>query len=286
MKYISLCSGIEAASVAWRPLGWNPVLFSEIEKFPSQVLKHHFPDVPNLGDMTKLLNNQTFLDAICDLITAGTPCQSFSIAGLRNGLDSTNGNLALEFCRILLRKQPEWFVWENVPGVLSSFSGDEGEGIESSDFASILAGFQECGYSVAYRIFDSQYFGVPQRRRRVFVVGYFGNDWRPPTAVLFERESLRISYSERLAPSPCVSSLTRTDFKGPSKQRPNLVIPTSKGDRRLTPLECERLQGFPDNWTNIPGASDSARYMACGNSMTVNVMQWIGNRIDIVNMLK
>lgn len=182
MIYGSVCSGIEAATVAWHPLGWKPAWFSEFDKFPSLVLKHHYPDVPNLGDMTKLREKAEYNERTIDILVGGTPCQSFSIAGLRKGLDDERGNLALKFCEILRDKQPRWFVWENVPGVLSSNRG--------RDFASILSGFRECGYGIAYRILDAQYFGVAQRRRRVFVIGHFG-DWRAAGAVLFERESVR-----------------------------------------------------------------------------------------------
>jgi len=181
MNYGSVCSGIEAASVAWEPLGWKPAWFSEIEKFPSAVLAHRFPEVRNLGDMTKLHDNDFFRKSEIDLLVGGTPCQSFSVAGLRKGLDDPRGNLALEFLRIAEIKRPRWILWENVPGVLSSGRG--------RDFGSFLGALGQLGYGWAYRILDAQFFGVPQRRRRVFVVGYFG-DWRRAAAVLFERESL------------------------------------------------------------------------------------------------
>jgi len=179
MKYLSVCSGIEAASVAWKPLGWEAVGFSEIEKFPSQVLAHHYPDVPNFGDMTKY--KEWNLDTV-NLLVGGTPCQSFSVAGLRKGLEDPRGNLMLTYCGLLDWFRPQWFVWENVPGVLSSNGG--------RDFGSFLGALAELGYGFAYRVLDAQYFGVAQRRRRVFVVGHFG-DWRPAAKVLFESESLR-----------------------------------------------------------------------------------------------
>ena len=178
MKYLSVCSGIEAATVAWHPLGWQAVAFGEIEKFPSQVLEHHYPDTPNWGDMTKF---KEWPDADVNVFVGGTPCQSFSVAGLRKGLDDPRGNLMLTYLAIAARYRPQWLVWENVPGVLSSNGG--------LDFASLLRGMGELGYGFAYRILDAQYFGVAQRRRRVFVVGYLGN-WRPAAAVLFERHSL------------------------------------------------------------------------------------------------
>jgi DNA (cytosine-5)-methyltransferase 1 len=179
MRYLSVCSGIEAATAAWEPLGWSAAAFAEIEKFPSAVLAHHYPNVPNLGDFTKI--EAADVGAV-DVLVGGTPCQSFSVAGLRGGLADDRGNLALEFLRLAERTRPKWLVWENVPGVLSSNGG--------RDFGSILGGMVELGYGFAYRVADAQFFGVPQRRRRVFVVGYLG-DWRRAAAVLFERHSLQ-----------------------------------------------------------------------------------------------
>jgi DNA (cytosine-5)-methyltransferase 1 len=179
LKYLSLCSGIEAATVAWHPLGWEAMAYSENERFPSEVLAHHYPSTPNLGDMTKF--KEWNLESNVDLLVGGTPCQSFSVAGLRKGLDDPRGNLMLTYLAIARQHRPRWLVWENVPGVLSSNGG--------LDFASLLRGMGELGYGFAYRILDAQYFGVAQRRRRVFVVGYLG-DWRAAAAVLFERHSL------------------------------------------------------------------------------------------------
>jgi DNA (cytosine-5)-methyltransferase 1 len=179
MKFLSVCSGIEAASVAWHPLGWESVAYSEIEPFPCKVLQHHYPTVPNLGDMTKF---KEWPDADVDVFVGGTPCQSFSVAGLRKGLDDPRGNLMLTYLAIAKRYRPNWLVWENVPGVLSSADG--------RDFGSLLGGLAILGYGFAYRVLDAQYFGVAQRRKRVFVVGYLGN-WRPAAAVLFERHSLQ-----------------------------------------------------------------------------------------------
>ena len=180
MNYLSVCSGVEAATVAWHDLGWNPVAFSEIEKFPSEVLAHHYPDVPNLGDMSNY-KEWNFGEKTIDLLVGGTPCQSFSVAGLRKGLEDPRGNLALIYVGILDKFRPKWFIWENVPGVLSSSKG--------RDFGSFLGAVGELGYGFSYRVLDAQNFGVPQRRRRVFVVGHLG-DWRPAAEVLFEPESL------------------------------------------------------------------------------------------------
>ena len=178
MRYGSVCSGIEAATVAWHPLGWTPAFFSEIEAFPRAVLAHHYPDVPLHGDFTTIQGDEY---GPIDLLVGGTPCQSFSVAGLRGGLADDRGNLALQFLRLAQRTRARWLVWENVPGVLSSNGG--------RDFGAILGGMVELGYGFAYRVLDAQFFGVPQRRRRVFVVGYLG-DWRRAAAVLFERHSL------------------------------------------------------------------------------------------------
>jgi DNA (cytosine-5)-methyltransferase 1 len=180
MRYLSVCSGIEAATMAWHDLGWTPAGFSEIEPFPSAVLAHHYPNVTNFGDMTKY--KEWNLDGTIDLLVGGTPCQSFSVAGLRKGMDDPRGNLALVYCGMLDHFRPNWFVWENVPGVLSSSGG--------RDFGSFLGAVAQLGYGFSYRVLDAQYCGVAQRRRRVFVVGHLG-DWRPAAAVLFERHSLR-----------------------------------------------------------------------------------------------
>jgi len=179
MKYLSVCSGIEAATVAWGRLLWEPVAFSEIEPFPSAVLAHRFPWVHNLGDMTEI-DGKKYRGTV-DVLVGGTPCQSFSIAGLRDGLADDRGNLALHYCRLIKEVRPKWFVWENVPGVLSSNGG--------RDFGTILGAMAELGYGLSWRVLDAQNFGVPQRRRRVFVVGHLG-DWRPAAAVLFEPESV------------------------------------------------------------------------------------------------
>lgn len=179
LKYGSVCSGVEAATVAWHDLGFEPQWFSEVDAFPSAVLQHHYPNVPNHGDMTKFKewNN----DKTIDLLVGGTPCQSFSVAGLRKGLEDPRGNLMLTYLAMAEQLKPKWLVWENVPGVLSSNRG--------RDFATFLTAMGKIGYGFAYRVLDAQYFGVPQRRRRVFVVGCLG-DWRSAASVLFEPESL------------------------------------------------------------------------------------------------
>jgi DNA (cytosine-5)-methyltransferase 1 len=200
MRYLSVCSGIEAATAAWHPLGWTPAAFAEIEPFPSAVLAHHYPGVPNLGDFTTVAERLRDLGSI-QLAVGGTPCQGFSGAGLGGGLADPRSLLTLHFARLAYLSGAHWLVWENVPGVLSVNGG--------RDFAAVLGAFTglrvpvpDGGWSnsgiigggpgcfgCAYRVLDAQHFGVPQRRRRVFVVGYLG-DWRPAAAVLFERHSL------------------------------------------------------------------------------------------------
>lgn len=348
LTYGSVCSGIEAASVAWHPLGMQPAWFAEIAAFPSAVLGHRWPAVPNFGDFTRI-GHEITAEPI-DVLVGGTPCQSFSDAGGRAGLDDPRGVLALEFLRLAARLRARWLVWENVRGV---FSADDG-----AAFATIVGLLVKLGYGVAWRMLDLQFFGAPQRRRRVFVVGYLG-DWRPPCAVLLERPSMRrdplargasgtsvaipagisaetsgvahtitahhgrnsgedvfaihatqdpivsvnhtpaisaeptgscavfafdqaqITHPEnrsRVAfgePVPSIAKASRSTVAGPE------LIP-----RRLTPLEVERCFGFPDNYTLVPGASDSARYEALGNSMGVPVMAWIGRRLQQVDAIR
>lgn len=353
MRYLSVCSGIEAATCAWHPLGWTPVGFSEIEKFPAAVLAHHYPDVPNFGDMTKF---EEWPDDIApDVLVGGTPCQSFSVAGLRKGLADPRGNLMLTFGSIARRYRPQWLVWENVPGVLSSNGG--------RDFGTFLGMLAELGFGFAYRVLDAQYFGLAQQRKRVFVVGCLG-DWRRAAAVLFERHSLSGHPAPRreagqetagtLASRTGAGGFPGTDEACSGYVQPvavalrgrnggataelgddvafTLRASSGGGDkpyvtygvadtltshwhrsngakagnnsgminpvyhdmrvRRLTPRECERLQGFPDDYTAIPwrgkAASecpDGPRYEALGNSMAVPVMRWIGGRIDMVSAI-
>lgn len=199
VRYLSVCSGIEAASVAWSPLGWEPVAFSEIEPYPCAVLAYHYPQVPNLGDMAKI--NGTNYRGIVDVLVGGTPCQSFSVAGLRRGLDDERGNLALEFVRLADECDPTFVVWENVPGVLSDRGNAFGciLGALAGEDAPLLppgGRWADAGYvlgpkrSICWRILDAQYFGLAQRRRRVFVVGCPRNGPDPRT-ILFEFDGLR-----------------------------------------------------------------------------------------------
>lgn len=421
---------------------------SEIEKFPRAVLKHHYPEVPLHGDFTTIKVGD--YEPI-DVLVGGTPCQDFSVAGKRLGMDGARGNLSLEFLALAKRLRPRWMVFENVPGLLSNWSGATGydhdksgrwESSENSDFAAFLGAVHECGYSGGWRSLDAQYAGLAQRRERLFFVGYLG-DWRPPAAVLFERESLRgdnppsreagqnvagsisartegggglgtdfelggglqVAHSLRadgfdasedgtgrgtpLVPDiawalqerdskgadsntkdghlipvtmPTLRSGANNGGKGhdarsgdtkdeyiipiafdqaqitsktnrsnpqpgdPSfplhtsappviafesrfvrngRGAPSDIVPplktqsgeTGKGDaapllqsgmmvRRLTPIECERLQGFPDDYTKISEkTADGPRYKALGNSFPVPVVRWLGQRIQMVDQL-
>jgi DNA (cytosine-5)-methyltransferase 1 len=214
MRYLSVCSGVEAATVAWHHMGWQAAGFSEIEKFPSEVLAHHYPTVTNFGDMTKY--KEWNLNDPIGLLVGGTPCQSFSVAGLRKGLDDPRGNLALTYLGILDHFRPKWCVWENVPGVLSSGGG--------RDFGAFLGALGELGYGFAYRVLDAQNFGVAQRRRRVFVVGCLG-DWRAAAEVLFESESLSGNIKPSRAQRESVTGYVESSF---GQYREDVIAGTSK----------------------------------------------------------
>jgi len=414
MRYATLCSGIETPSVAWHSLGWEPVWFSEIEKFPKALLAYHYPHVPDLGDMTKIHDNETYQTQPVDIICAGTPCQSFSLAGLRGGISDPRGNLTLHLLKILAERRPRWLLWENVPDIMSSWSDaetdSEGRIWQTNDFDTFLAGLREVGYSVAWRILDAQYFGLAQRRERLFVVAHLGDDWRPPYAILSDPASLSghpapgrsegqdaaaliacgvgtcgaddnqaraghivtaavtskwakgtgdpsgdecqnlvvgtltacmndkwgsnqwvdqqqyaiqepFTFQPRIARNgrggisdvvpalhthqshsdaasfivqPVADTITANWYRSKGAKAGNqvgLINPVidraAAGVRRLTPLECERLQGFPDNYTRIPYRGNAAdqcpdgpRYRAIGNAMPVPVIRWIGSRID------
>ena len=211
MKFGSVCSGIEAASVAWHPLGWTAAWLAEIEPFPSAVLKHHYPEVPNLGDMSKLPERIRSGEIEApDIFCGGTPCQAFSVAGLRKSLDDARGNLSLTFCEIaneidsvrsFLGEHPAIVFWENVPGVLNTKDNAFGcflAGLAGEDDPLVPAGGKwtnaGCVFgpkrTVAWRVLDAQYFGVAQRRRRVFVVASARTGF-DPVKVLFEFDGVR-----------------------------------------------------------------------------------------------
>lgn len=325
VKVFSCFSGIEAASVAFKPLGFEMVGFSEVDKFCSELLKQKFPNIKNYGDITK--HREWKLPRSIDFLCGGPPCQSFSIAGSRKGMEDARGNLSLEYLSFLKQTDPRWILIENVPGILSSNKGQ--------DFATILTSLAKLRYGFAYCVLDAQNFGVPQRRRRVFIVGHSGGDWKRPAQVLFNAKSLfghieesekkklqskhktqdcpqsgitgtlcadshpgsysgQDAYTNRLIPETyCVHGIQSPSWiknkslpLGAKDQGHAIITNTKKAVRRLTPLECERLQGFPDNWTRIAyrnkppeDCPDGPRYKAIGNSWAVPVVRWIGERI-------
>ena len=396
MQYGSACSGIEAASVAWHPLGWRAAWFAEVEKFPAAVLAHHYPNKKNLGDMTQIAR-QVLTGAVSapDVLVGGTPCQAFSVAGMRAGLADPRGALTIKFVeladaidhvRVARGDDEAIIVWENVPGVLSdrgnafgcflgALAGEDCElqpsGGKWSD-AGCVYGPQR---AIAWRVLDAQYFGLAQRRRRVFVVASARNGF-DPAAVLFEREGVRRDtaprrgegkdvagrapfgpalqcgcghlypddlgawgcpacegedgpgvgvtagvplygagrYSDSLFQGGTLTAhgerldLDSEVFAVHGTQDPDVridqahtlgrnsgqdaghghshLIPDQSAVRRLTPRECERLQGFPDDYTLIPWRGkpagecpDGPRYKAIGNSMAVPCMRWIAMRI-------
>lgn len=229
LTFATVCSGIDAPTVAWKSLGWKQVFASEIEPFPCEVLKHHHPEIPNYGN---LLDYEKWPRTSLDVLIGGTPCQSFSVAGLRKGLADPRGNLALTFLGVVERFAPTWVIWENVPGVLSS---DQGRA-----FGSFLGGLGQLGYGFAYAVLDAQFFGVPQRRRRVFVVGHSGGQWQRAAAVLFDRESLcgnpppRRSEREGITHSlaPCLGASGRGFERTRDTRGQDAVIPIQETGQR------------------------------------------------------
>ncbi len=321
--YGSVCSGIESASVAWEPLGMKAAWFAEIEKFPSAVLAHHWPKVPNLGDMTMIADLiKCGMIPAPELLVGGTPCQAFSVAGNRESLNDDRGQLTLEYVRLLnaideQREQPAVCVWENVPGVLNTkdnafgcFLGElAGSGCELQPpngkrwgNAGLINGPRR---SIAWRILDAQFFGVAQRRRRVFVVAS-ARDGFDPGQVLFEFDGVRGAVQEgaearkatageiggrtffsdeqrgEFRENHVAATLQARDFKGIAGG----LVTEGAAARKLTPVECERLQGFPDNHTQVPWRGkpaaecpDGPRYKAIGNSKAVPAIRWVGQRI-------
>nr|WP_223431556.1 DNA cytosine methyltransferase [Pseudomonas sp. GL-B-26] len=303
--YGSVCSGIEAATMAWHPLGMRATWFAEIEPFPCAVLAHHYPKTPNLGDMTKLgaLVLAGKIEAP-DVLVGGTPCQAFSVAGMRQGLLDPRGALtikyveladATDYVRTSRREPPCVLVWENVPGVLS----DKGNAFGC--FLGALAGEDcelqpsgkkwpdaGCVYgpkrTIAWRVLDAQYFGLAQRRRRVFVVAS-ARDGFDPTEVLFEREGARRDNPPRREEKSALHPTLTAQGGGSLDDREAYVLETA-GVRRTSVIEWERCQGFADNYTQIPwlgrsslACPDGPRYKAIGNSKAVPIVRWIGKRL-------
>jgi site-specific DNA-cytosine methylase len=329
MKYLTVCSGIEAVSLAWEPLDFVPVAFSEISDFPKAVLAHHWPHVPNLGDMTSIDGSQW--EGKVDILWGSTPCQAFSISGKRNGVADPRGALTLSFVNLADSINPPYLVWENVKGVLSDKDNAFGcflGGLAGEDVPLVPAGgkWAHAGYvsgpkrTIAWRLFDAKYSGVPQRRERIFVVAC-PTGGADPREILFEKRTgnenpkgSRLS-RKALADALETSSPKRAftvAFRGRSRgeecevgdQVANCLRASTGGSdkayaliddeyphiRYLTPLECERLMGIPDNFTLIPYgrkmASDTVRYKAIGNSLVVPDVRWIGERIRLHELTK
>lgn len=311
MKYFSVCSGMEAATVAWEPLGWECEGLCDFASFPQKVLKHLYPDVPFYSNMLNLLEDEKFKKTNFDVFVGGTPCQAFSSAGLGKGMDDERSQLAIKYGSILDAKSPKYNIWENVDGVfdkkhkeglcdiISSFTGVDFRPDNINRGGGIVQGTKR---SIAYRVFDSQYFGVPQRRKRVYIVGYRGTDWRVPAAILFDKGCFEVSKEKnnisrndrtksvlgqiRIA-GTVTKSYSQTLTDGFGKESTSNYWVDKKGIRRFTEKELLRLQGFPDDYLDfeIDGKKPSYSNVKgiVGNSMTVNVMRWIGERIQIVD---
>ena len=311
--FASMCSGMEAASVAWEPIGWECVALCDFASFPQKVLTHHYPEIPLFPNMLNLLKDEKFKEINFDVLVGGTPCQPFSDAGLGKGMDDERALIAIEFGNLLDEKRPTYFVWENVVGVfnkkhreglcdiISNFTGVDFRPQDIHAGGGIIQGTK---YSIAYRILDSQYFGVPQRRRRIFIVGYRGNDWRVPAAILFDQgcfESVKETNQKqrdertknvlgqiRIA-GTVTKSYSQTLTDGFGKDSTSNYWVEKKGIRRFTERELLKLQGFPEDYLDFEIAGKKPSYSnvkgIVGNSMTVNVMNWIGNRIQTVDDL-
>jgi len=335
MNFGSVCSGIEAASLAFNPLNIKATWFSEIEDFPNRVLKKHYPSIPNLGDMNdlpELILNESI--EAPDILCGGTPCQAFSLAGWQQGLIDTRGQLTLKFIevadaidkvRIKHKKEPSIILWENVEGVLrdktnafgifiAGLSGlNEEIRIKKWSTSGVLFGSKR---NIAWRVLDAKYFGLPQQRRRLFVIATPKSI--NPEKILFEtvidhhetfsnleklyKNILDINlftYSNTLQKNErvkyvnnhkievfreytdCLYSAYGTKWNGnAAAYNGSLYIAQNDKIRRLTPIECERLMGFPDNYTLLDKATDTARFKAIGNSWAIPVVQWIAKQIQ------
>lgn len=295
----SMCSGMEAASVALNPLGFKTLWLSEIDAAPCSVLANHHPTVPNLGDMRKIpaLIRDCFVPAP-DMLCGGTPCQAFSIAGLRNSLDDERGNLSLIFCEtadeIDKRRAadgllPAVILWENVPGVLSTADNAFGcflAGLAGEDDPIEPPGAKwsnaGCVYgpkrTVAWRVLDAQYFGVAQRRRRVFVVASARKGF-DPGEVLFEFDGVRRDSAPASRPYPTIDCGIWRKRQCNQWIRNGFAIARSGRISNPTVIEVERMFGFPDHYTDVPGVPLVARYAMLGNIWAVPNIVWIGKRI-------
>ena len=246
--------------------------YSEIDKYAIKVYEKQFPGVKNYGDITKI-NAKELPDFDC--LVGGFPCQAFSIAGKRRGFDDTRGTLFFDLARILREKQPRYFVFENVKGLLSHDKGNT--------FRTIIATIDELGYDCQWSVLNSKNFGVPQNRERVYIVGHLRGTPRPevfPIGKGNEAPAFNSGKRSGLRYGAVSNAIDANYYKGHDGKRQ--LIDNDVKIRRLTPIECERLQGFPDNWTaqGIDGAiSDTQRYKMCGNAVTVNVVQAVMERL-------
>lgn len=265
LNYVSLFSGIGGFDIGFDRAGMRCKVQVEHDEKARAVLTTHWKNVTHLEDVKHVgKHNLPPVDLIC----GGSPCQDISIAGKRAGLVGKQSRLFFEFVRILDELKPTWFVFENVDNLLRSNSG--------RDFATVLIQLGKCGYRIAWRVFDAQYFGVAQRRRRLFLVGHSRNG--SAAHVLYETDTELFQAIPRRLVSPTLIAEGPVDNGGGAWTH-GLAIWTGKQYRRLTPTECERLQGFPDGWTAVNGQSDSARYKQLGNAVCVNVAEWLGRRI-------
>lgn len=325
LTFATLCSGVEMVSCAWEPLGMQPIFFSEIEAFPNAILAARWPHVPNLGDLTKI--DGTKYRGKVDVLWASFPCQDFSEAGKRAGVRGDNGVLTLAGVRVVDEIDPPIFCYENVKGLLTHEENPFGYflGALCGEFGPLLpprSGWTDAGIvygprrTIAWRLLDAQYFGVPQQRERVVVVACPRTSGIDPAQILHERGSQGDSLAQRksrrqdalvgresghIARRVAIRGRTLNGFTGQQIEVGDdianclrtagggssvgmVMAPRSAGHglwdiRRLTPLECERLQGMPDNHTLIPGASDTQRYDAIGNSLAGPMVRWIGEQI-------
>lgn len=264
LTYFSTFSGIGGFEAAIRAIQPEAICvgYSEIDKFAHQIYRNHFPTHVNIGDITKIEPDRV---PDFNLLVGGFPCQAFSIAGKRRGLKDERGALFFEVARLLGQKQPRLLLLENVKGLLSHDAG--------CTFLAVLAALDELGYDLQWQVLNSKDFGVPQNRERVFIVGHLRGTPRPeifplkvPAEFLPER-SLQKCTGKRIRPVWRVSD--------PESARREIL--RRYRIRRLTPLECERLQGFPDGWTS--GVSDAQRYKCLGNAVTVPVVRAIIERM-------
>ena len=333
--YGSLCSGIEAASFVLEPLNMHPLWLSEIAEFQSRFLATRYPHAPNLGDMNdipeKITNREV---AAPDLLCGGTPCQAFSLAGWRNGINDDRGQLTLKYIdivnaideiRLADGQNRVVFFWENVEGALTDKTNAFGcfiAGLLGLDEPIYVKKWTTAGVAygkernVAWRVLDAKYFGLPQQRRRVYLLGG-GKDFHPEN-VLLElgamavdpfKEQPKKEYTLSLFDEPednpqpvsfeltkeinghkieafrsysdCLYAAYGTKWNGNAAANNGSLYFAQDGRlRRLSPLECERLMGFPDNYTLLPKCRDTQRYQAVGNSWAVPVIKWIAEKLD------